>query len=259
MPNPNQEHDDFVQRFHNTWVRVEFPKEGRVAVTSIRDVKASPNGNYTVGFNAHWLPNYQAGMMFFATRDEFKILESLPSSKYINCNTGKQEGGKWLSKSAAYFSRVPERQYKRACCPNTYTWYLMCSTEIAMLRGVVRDFGYMIDIGDEWASGEYRAGGNGWGQTEVEQLFDPMYPTFTEAAHLLLNGEHGFSCAFSQYYCLALSFRHNALDLCRKNIPIARVTPQGNGQFMIQTEYDLFRQEILDLMRRGPITNSILV
>lgn len=249
--NPQQSMEDFVQRFHGTYLKIKTKTQEKPFLVLVKDVKpGTAIGSYSVSMTKMSAGEKSVNIAIMG--GEFEIVEYLPYSKYINL---------YISHGinvAAYFSRIPDRQYKRGCCGNTFFWWLHQASDIGQLPGFLKEQGYSIIKNKDWEALIYAFDHTTpWMDPHVQFLFDPIYPTFEKASNMVFSG-NAFSCAFSKYYATAISFIHSGIDLCRKNVPIARITKQEH-QLVITPTSDLFRQEISDLIRGSVITNSILV
>lgn len=245
MPNPNQEYEDFSQRYHNTFLKIVGGIFQVPTVAIVKDMKQNPGGGFSVYFGSSAAPK----MLTQLEKDEFKIVEQMPTSKYVNWN----KEGVALS---AYYSRIPERQYKRGCCHANMQIHPTMNDILTEMHSYGASNKVLITKTKEFYMVYQTV--SFWGYDSMDFLFDPKYPSFVRACNLLFEWS-GLCIAFSQYYCVTLSNMANELNLCRKNVPIATIRPAAGGNFLIKASTDLFKQEILDLIRRGVITNSILV
>lgn len=245
-----QEYDDFNQRFLNTYLMAKI-RGGEPILIYIRHTKLVANDDKKiVSYIIQYFTEGTKDHLYDVMIDELEIIESMPLSKYVN----QSYKGKI---STLYFSRIPERQFKRGCCQNNIYYKNPHANGIRELYSWSKTLGYShkakVDLNQlYWAYDN-----NGWDFEVLKLLFNPSYPTFELACRAMFNLE-GTSMAFSPYYCVGLSFTVSGLELYRKNAPIAEISKSGD-QYLIQPLQNLFRQEILDLIRKGVITNSIVV
>lgn len=244
MPHGNQKIDDFIQRYQGTWLRLRTAAGTDIYYIKQVDALAVPDAfRIKCLIDDGYLPP-----VIFAEED-FEIAEAMPTSKYVNTT---RKGINFT----LYASRIPERQYKRGLCNNTMQYYTPSHQQWNGLEAFVRGLSYS-SIPNSAGSGLSVGRDQGWMMASVKFLFDPRYPSFAEACDMMLNMK-AWTQAFTQYYCLMHSFKGNELLLCRKNVAIATVKKSSDGQFLITVPNALFKQEIMDLIRRNSISNAIV-
>lgn len=224
-----QEVSDFVQRYKDTWVKASW--EGKEPIVVFITGTTTNKGKSLVcalrGDNGHTVP-----------MDKFTIQKSLPSSKFVN-----------LSGGILYGSRVPERQWKRGVCKNTYLIHDPIAAQLNRLWGTLDAEKSKYDFGELNMLNNMRRGATSqfWQPTILDQFFDPVYPSYLDCWKRLKEGK-AFAVAFHPQYCLSLSLDEENFVIIRRNSVIAIVDKTSPTNI---TPIDpIFKQELIDLSRK---------
>ena len=227
---------DFKQRYLGTHVLANIGSLEDVVVYVLDAV--SPAGEKPP------YKNFNIGLQTKSDRSivksvHFKIVSPLPTSKFAN-----------LEGSACFYSRIPERQWRRGFCESTMLYTLLGEDVSKVLKdGFPNKF---LNPGKtkiaQLGIPKYRSF-NFLNLSSAEKLFFPKYPSYREVHHALTIKNKSFiSQAFCKDFALSLSPVSKNLSLYRETSKIAEV--DSTNPEIVYVKENLFYQEISDLFRR---------
>jgi hypothetical protein len=195
--NLNQIFEDFDRKYQGSFVQVQFPEKKPELFRLMRVVTDSSK------FPKMELQSDKLGTVLLNYNTSARILFRVPNPTYI------QHG-----KTALFFHRTPERQWKRGIHSNNSSFDNPLSYHRAMLNSRTWDF------------------------TSIREAFNPTYYSLQEARGMLANGYEG----------VALSRNFALIKHSNKTLLFYRLAPVGvlndNGDLESQDFQAEIREEI---------------
>jgi len=186
--NPNQIFEDFDRKYQGSFVQVVFEKKSPELFQIVR------MRNEGSKFPKIELRSDKLGTVVLNYNTSARVLFRVPQATYFQCG-----------KTAVFFTRRPERQWKRGIHANNTSLIVPNASAFDRIRGDVA-----MEV--SWAN--------------IDDAFNPQFFSLPDAINKLVNQEY-FSVALSRNTALVKSKTKDVFGLYYRMGRIGHVTPTG--------------------------------
>lgn len=230
--------NDFSQKYKGTSVVASWPKgkveAGISEVVLIEGTNGQEDHPKSKDFDI-LCRKFGEGELTRIPFKTFVVEKPLPQSGFYNFNN-----------HTIFYSRIPERQWRRGFCSQTMkNSSLNNNIQETLLEGLENNK-FKFPGGPRFAS--IVSSQSFFDLTVANGLFFPQYPTYKNTHHILKSLSQCISQAFYRDFALSLCADTENFALFHENCRIAEVDPIDFNKVYVKEK--LFFQEIIDLFRR---------